>query len=110
MSQKTIGKDYLTMDDVALDNKRVLVRVDFNSPLDANGNILDDKRINTHLSTLRSLEHSTVVLISHQGRPGEKDYTTLKAHAKLATELLGKEVTYEDDIFSSCARDAIKSL
>ena len=110
MFQKTIGKDYLTMGDVALDDKRVLVRVDFNSPMDANGNILDDRRIKSHLSTLRSLEHSRVVLMSHQGRPGDEDYTPLKAHAKLATELLGQEVTYEDDIFSSCARNAIKSL
>ena len=109
MSQKAIGKDYLTMGDVALDNKRVLVRVDFNSPMDANGNILDDRRIKSHLDTLRSLEHSRVVLMSHQSRPGKKDYTTLEAHAKLATELLGREVIYEDDIFSSCARNAIKS-
>jgi phosphoglycerate kinase len=48
--------------------------------------------------------------MSHQGRPGDKDYTTLKAHAKLATELLGREVAYEDDIFSSCVKDAIKLL
>jgi phosphoglycerate kinase len=109
MSQNTIRKDYLTMGDVVLDNKRVLVRVDFNSPMDADGNILDDRRIKSHLDTLRSLEHSRVVLMSHQSRPGKKDYTTLEAHAKLATELLGREVTYEDDIFSSCARNAIKS-
>ena len=109
MSQKAIGKEYLTMGDVALDNKRVLVRVDFNSPMDANGNILDDKRIKSHLDTFRSLEHSRVVLMSHQSQPGKKDYTTLEAHAKLATELLGREVIYEDDIFSTCARNAIKS-
>ena len=76
MSQNTSGKDFLTMGDVKLENKRVLVRVDFNSPMDANGNILDDRRIKTHLSTLRSLEHSIAVLMAHQGRPGEKDYTT----------------------------------
>lgn len=110
MSQNAIIKDYLTMGDVELDNKRVLVRVDFNSPMDANGNILDDRRIKSHLGTLRSLKHSRVVLMSHQSRPGKRDYTTLEAHAKLATELLGREVTYEDDIFSSCARNAIKSL
>jgi phosphoglycerate kinase len=103
-------KDYLTMGDVVLDNKRVLVRVDFNSPMDAKGNILDDRRIKSHLGTLRSLDHSRVVLMSHQSRPGKKDYTTLEAHSKLATELLGREVAYKDDLFSSCARDAVKSL
>ena len=102
-------KDYLTMGDVALEDKRVLVRVDFNSPMDARGNILDDRRIKSHLDTLRSMEHSRVVLMSHQSRPGKKDYTTLEAHAKLATELLGREVIYEDDIFSTCARNARKS-
>ncbi|HET8687204.1 MAG TPA: phosphoglycerate kinase [Methanosarcina sp.] len=110
MSQNTTGKDYLTMGDVVLDDKRVLVRVDFNSPMDSNENILDDRKIKSHLPTLRALEHSKVVLMSHQGRPGDDDYTTLETHAKLATELLGREVTYEDDIFSSCARNAIKSL
>ncbi|MDD2613536.1 MAG: phosphoglycerate kinase [Methanosarcina sp.] len=110
MSQKTTGKDYLTMGDAVLDNKRVLIRVDFNSPMDSNGHILDDRRIKSHLRTLQSLDHSKVVLMSHQGRPGDEDYTTLEAHAKLATELLGREVTYQDDIFSSCARNAIKSL
>ncbi len=107
---KTVGKDYLTMSEIALDNKRVLVRVDFNSPMDANGNILDDRKIKSHLPTLRSLDNSIVVLMSHQGRPGDNDYTTLETHAKLATELLGRKVTYEDDIFSVCARNAIKSL
>lgn len=110
MSQETTGKDYLTMGDVVLDDKAVLVRVDFNSPMDDNGNILDDRKIKSHLPTLQSLEHSKVVLISHQGRPGDEDYTTLEAHAKLATKLLGRKVIYEDDIFSSCARNAIKSL
>lgn len=110
MSQETTGKDYLAMDDVVLDDKAVLVRVDFNSPMDNNGNILDDRKIKSHLPTLQSLEHSKVVLMSHQGRPGDEDYTTLEAHAKLATKLLGRDVIYEDDIFSSCARNAIKSL
>lgn len=66
MSQETTGMNYLTMSDVVLDDKRVLVRVDFNSPMDDNGNILDDKKIKSHLPTLQSLEHSKVVLLSHQ--------------------------------------------
>ncbi len=103
-------KDYLTLDDVMLDNKRVLVRVDYNSPMDPSGNILDDKRIKSHLETLRALEDCRVVLMAHQSRAGKKDYTTLEAHARLATRLLRREVTYIDDIFGSHAREAIKSL
>ena len=103
-------KDYLTMDDVVLNNKRVLVRVDFNSPMDPSGNILDDKRIKSHLDTLRALEDCRVVLMAHQSRAGKKDYTTLEAHARAATRLLRRDVTYIDDIFGSHAREAIKSL
>jgi phosphoglycerate kinase len=98
------------MDDVILDNKRVLVRVDFNSPMDPSGNILDDKRIKSHLDTLRALEDCRVVLMAHQSRAGKKDYTTLEAHARQATRLLRRDVVYIDDIFGSHARDAIKSL
>jgi len=103
-------KDYLTMDDVILDNKRVLVRVDFNSPMDPSGNILDDKRIKSHLDTLRALEDCRVALMAHQSRAGKKDYTTLEAHARQATRLLRRDVVYIDDIFGSHAREAIKSL
>lgn len=103
-------KDYLTLDDVALDNKRVLLRVDFNSPMDPSGNILDDKRIRSHLETLRALEGCRVAIIAHQSRAGKKDFTTLEAHARLLTRLLRRDVTYIDDIFGSCAQNAIKSL
>jgi len=98
------------MEDVKLDNKRVLVRVDFNSPMDPSGNILDDKRIKSHLDTLRALEDCRVVLMAHQSRAGKKDYTTMEAHARSATRLLRRDVTYIDDIFGSHAREAIRSL
>jgi phosphoglycerate kinase len=103
-------KDYLTLNDVVLDNKRVLVRVDFNSPMDPSGNILDDKRIKSHLETLKALEDCRVVLMAHQSRAGKKDFTTMEAHARLATKLLRREVTYCDDLFCSHAKEAIKSL
>lgn len=103
-------KDYLTLDDVILDNKRVLVRVDFNSPMDPSGNILDDKRVKSHLETLKALEDCRVVLMAHQSRAGKKDFTTMEAHARLATRLLRREVTYCDDLFCSHAKEAVKSL
>ena len=103
-------KDYLTLDDVELDNKRVLLRVDFNSPMDPSGNILDDKRIRSHLETLRALEGCRVAIMAHQSRAGKKDYTTLEAHARLLTRLLRRDVSYIDDIFGSHAQDSIKSL
>ncbi|MHC1632086.1 MAG: phosphoglycerate kinase [Methanotrichaceae archaeon] len=103
-------KDYLTLDDFATTNKRVLVRVDINSPMDLNGKILDDKRFCSHLETLRCLEGAAVVLMAHQSRAGKSDFTTLESHAKRLSKLLHKEVKYVDDIFGSHARNSIKAL
>jgi len=103
-------KDYLTMDDLILDNKRVLMRVDINSPMDPAGNILDDKRFRSHLDTLRALKDCRVVLMAHQSRAGKKDFSTLEPHSKQLSRLLHREVSYVDDIFGSHARDFIRSL
>jgi phosphoglycerate kinase len=103
-------KDYLTIDDFILDSKRVLVRVDINSPMDPTGKILDDKRLKSHIDTLRALEDSRVVLMAHQSRAGKKDFSTLEAHSKQMSKLLHREVSYVDDIFGTHARDAIRSL
>ena len=51
-----------------------------------------------------------MVLMAHQSRAGKKDYTTMEAHARSATRLLRRDVTYVDDIFGSHAQKAIKSL
>ena len=103
-------KDYLTLDDFPLDNQRILVRVDVNSPMDPDGKILDDKRFRGHLPTLRDLEDARVVLMAHQSRAGKKDFTILEAHAKRFTQLLRREVTYIDDIFGTRARESIKAM
>lgn len=104
-------RDYLRMDDFDLSNKTVLLRVDINSPTDPRtGAILDDKRMRSHIKTLKELENSKAVLISHQSRPGKKDFTTMEEHAKRLTQLLKKEVKYVDDVFGSHARNSIKAM
>jgi phosphoglycerate kinase len=103
-------KDYLTLDDFPIDNQRILVRVDINSPMDPEGKILDDKRFRGHLPTLRDLEEARVVLMAHQSRAGKKDFTTLEAHARRFSQLLHREVTYVDDIFGSHARESIRAM
>lgn len=103
-------KDYLTLDDFPLNNQRILVRVDVNSPMDPDGTILDDKRFRSHLPTLRDLEDARVVLMAHQSRAGKKDFTTLEAHAKRLTQLLRREVAYVDDIFGTRARESIRAM
>ena len=105
MSKKTVAS--LTESDVA--GKRVLVRADFNVPLDDSGKITDDTRIRAALPTIKDLtgKGAKVVLCSHMGRPkGEvKESLRLTPVAKRLSELLGQEVTKCDD----CVGDAVTS-
>ncbi len=104
------SRDFLTIDDFDTAGKTILVRVDLNSPMDPQGNILDDLRIRSHIATLKDLEDSKVVLLAHQSRPGKKDFTTMKPHAKLMSKHLGKQVLYVDDIFGTYAKTQISSM
>ena len=71
-----------TLQDVETRGKTVLLRVDFNSPIDPSSNtILDDKRFREHIPTIQALEDARVVVLAHQSRPGKKDFTTLHMHS-----------------------------
>jgi phosphoglycerate kinase len=59
---------------------------------------------------LDKLKDSCVILLAHQGRPGNSDFYNLESHADILSSLLRKKVKYIDDIFGSRAQDAIKSL
>lgn len=100
------------MDDIDLHSKKVLLRVDINSPVNENGKILDDSRIKAHVVTIKELLNNgnSVVLISHQGRPGDKDFISLEEHAKILSQHLGEEVTFIDDVIGPYARESIKKL
>jgi phosphoglycerate kinase len=100
-----------TLEDVVLTRKTALLRVDFNSPIDpVSSVILDDKRFREHIPTVQALEDAKVVILTHQSRPGKKDFTTLEAHAAKLSQLLGRNVTYIDDIFGRCARKAVSTM
>lgn len=102
MSKKTLAS--LSSSD--LSSQRVLVRVDFNVPLDDQGNITDDTRIRAALPTIQYLTErgAKVILASHFGRPKGDDYAArvtdtfrLTPVAKRLSELLGKTVVKTDD-------------
>lgn len=100
-----------SLDELNAAGKRVLVRVDFNSPVDpATGRILGDKRIRGHLGTIRRLlgEGAVVVLLSHQSRPGRADFTTLETHAERLSRVLGRGVEYVDAVFGERVREAVE--
>ncbi|BAZ54124.1 phosphoglycerate kinase [Nostoc sp. NIES-4103] len=96
MSKKTVAS--LSAADIS--GKRALVRVDFNVPVDDQGNITDDTRIRAALPTIQDLTQkgAKVILASHFGRPkGVDDKLRLTPVAKRLSELLGQEVIKTDD-------------
>ncbi len=101
----------LTLDEVDLDGRIVLVRVDINSPLNPETNVfMDDTRMRRILPTLNRLSKSKVVLLAHQSRPGKKDFTSTLGHARELGRLLGRNVKWVDDIYGKKALTAIESL
>ncbi len=96
-----------------LRGKKLLLRVDFNSPIDPKtGEILDYTRIEAHTGTIRELleKGAALVLMSHQGKPGGSDFVTLEQHSKILSKLLGMDVLFIDDVIGPAAREAIKRL
>lgn len=105
---------FLTMDDFDFKDKTVLVRVDFNSPVDPETKkVLDDTRIRAHAeTTIKELTEkgAKTVILAHQGRPGEPDFIPLKQHAEILGKILDKAVKYVDDVFGEKAQKAIREL
>ncbi len=105
----------MTIDDISLTGKRVLVREDFNVPLDAERNITDDKRITATLPTIRALleKNAKIILCSHLGRPkGEvKPEFSLAPVAKRLGELLpGVKITFASDCVGAPAQEAVANM
>ncbi|NLN76857.1 MAG: phosphoglycerate kinase [Armatimonadetes bacterium] len=111
-----------TVKDIDVRGKRVLVRVDFNVPLDADRKITDDRRIVAALPTINYLidNGARVILMSHLGRPKTDDSGKADAESvarfnldpvvEALRELLGKPVVKLDDCIGDAALQAAKNL
>jgi phosphoglycerate kinase len=104
---------YNTLDDFDVKNKTVLLRVDFNLPLDKTTlEIIDNTRIKLVLPTIKELieKDAKIVILAHQGRKDSWDFISLEKHAKSLQNLLGQNVKFIDDIYGEKAKNAIKEL
>ena len=104
----------LTIDDYSFKGKTALVRVDFNSPIDPETKrVLDNTRIKAHGdSTIKELamKGAKVVILAHQGRPGDPDFVPLKEHSEILGSFLHQSVRYVDDLCGERAQKAIREL
>lgn len=100
-----------TIKDVPIDHKTVLVRADYNVPLNKKGEISDDLRIRASVPTLEYLlkHHAKVVVMSHLGRPEGRDKSqSLEVVSERLAELLGKKVIFVDDCIGDKVVQAVK--
>ena len=106
----------LTVEDIDVKGKKVLVRCDFNVPLDAEGNITDENRIVGALPTIKYLmdNGAKVILCSHMGKPKGEPVPSLSLApvAKSLSEKLGKEVVFaaDDNVVGDNAKAAVAAM
>ncbi|MHC4148717.1 MAG: phosphoglycerate kinase [Planctomycetota bacterium] len=107
MAKKTIA-------DIDVQGKKVLMRCDFNVPLDENCNITSDDRIVKALPTIKHIleRGGALILMSHLGRPGgeRNEKMSLAPVAKRLSELLGKEVVFADDCVGTQTKAKAQAL
>jgi len=102
-----------TVRDVDVSGKRVLMRCDFNVPLDEQGRIRDERRIESSLPTIRYVAErgGRVILISHLGRPkGRDEKLTLRPVAEALARLLGKPVPLLSDCIGPEVESAVAAM
>ena len=104
---------FRSITDLKLHGRRVLVRVDYNVPLDADGHVTDDTRIRASLPTLRHIleRGAKAILMTHLGRPkGVTEELRLKPVAERLTDLLGQPVSYVPETVGPLAERAVADL
>jgi 3-phosphoglycerate kinase len=106
--------DKLSVKDMEIAHHRVLVRADFNVPVDKNGQITSDTRIRTSLPTIKYLleRRASIVLCSHMGRPGGKrvDGLSLRGVAEHLSKLLNRRVKMAEDCVGPGVEEMAQNL
>ncbi|NLM75208.1 MAG: phosphoglycerate kinase [Clostridiaceae bacterium] len=104
----------MSIEDMDIKGKKVIARVDFNVPLDENGNVTDDKRIRGALPTIKYIIENggKLILVSHLGRPknGPEAKFSMKPAAERLSQLLGKEVILAADVIGEDAKAKAENL
>ena len=102
---------FRSIDELPLAHQRVLVRVDFDVPLDESGNILSDRKLRAALPTLQKAlrEGARVVVATHLGEAGKPPISLEPVAARLA-ELLGQELYLPDEVIGDAARKVVGDL
>ena len=103
---------FRTLDDADVANRRVLVRVDLNVPVE-NGKVTDDTRIQAVLPTIREIadKGGKTIILSHFGRPKGRDpKESLKPVAEALGAQLGRPVAFADDCIGKAATKAVAAM
>lgn len=108
-----IDDQILTLDDLSVQEKTVLLRVDINSPVDESKKIKDETRIRRSLKTIEELKrkNARLVILAHQADPLEyQNFTVLREHGELLSAALGTKVEYIEDVAGPFAVDKIRGM
>jgi len=101
----------LTLDDFDTKGKTIFLRVDMNCPIDpVTMKIIETSRIRESTESLKDLEDGKVIIASHQGRVGNKDYTGMEDHARVLEQILGRKIKYVEDVIGTEAQREIKNM
>jgi len=101
----------LTLDDFDLKGKTIFLRVDMNCPIDPNTmEITGTRRIEEASETINAIKDAKLVVATHQGRVGNKDYTGMSKHAVVLEKILKRKIKYVEDVIGTTAQNEIKNM
>ncbi len=102
---------FFTMDDFDFADKTVYLRIDINSPINPiTDEILDDSRFKSYINTINELRNAKVVIVAHQGRPGDSDFISLKYHAMHLSRIINRDIKFIDSLFGENVIKSIKEM